>query len=140
VTLGRVEVEYAAGLGLVAGGDVVAREAADALDPVQRGADDVGLEREAVAVAADELHHGLHAELLERDCDGHRRGVRVRGGVVGGVDGVDVVLERLEALVDGVETAGVDGQELGRDDEAPGEDRVLKPGHPTPQASACRAS
>ena len=75
--LDRVEVEDAPRLGLVAGGDVVAGEAADVLDPVQRRAGDLGLEREAVAVAARELHDGLHPELLQRDRDGERRGVRV---------------------------------------------------------------
>ncbi len=44
--LDGVEVEDAARLGLVAGGDVVAGEAADVLDAVQRGAGDLGLERE----------------------------------------------------------------------------------------------
>ncbi len=61
-------------------------------------------------------------------------------GVVGRVDGVDPVLVRREALVHRVETARVDGLELGRDDEAAGRERVLKPGHATPAASACRAS
>ena len=63
--LHAVEVEHAPGLGLVAGGDVVAGQARDVLDPVHRRADDVGLEREPVAVAADELHDRLDAELRE---------------------------------------------------------------------------
>src|SRR5205823_7664443 len=52
--LDRVEVEDAARLWLVAGSDVVAGEAADVLDPVQRRTGDLGLERESVTVAADE--------------------------------------------------------------------------------------
>ena len=136
--LDGVEVEDAARLGLVAGGDVVAGEAADVLDAVQRGAGDLGLERDAVAVAAGELHDGLHAELLERDRDGERRSVRVRGGVVGRVRRVDVVGVRREALVHGVEAAGVDGEELGGDDEASRGECVLKPGHAIRSASACR--
>src|SRR5439155_17774239 len=116
--LRRVEIEDAPRLRLVAGRDIVAGEAADVLDPVERGADDVRLEREPIAIAADELHHRLHAELLQRDGDGEWRGVRVRGGVVGRVDRVDVVLVWLEALVDRVEPAGVDGQQLRSQDEA----------------------
>ena len=65
--LWAVEVEDAARLGLVAGGDVVAGQAADVLDPVQRGADDVGLQAEPVPVAADELHDRLRPQLLQRD-------------------------------------------------------------------------
>src|SRR5207237_6147526 len=50
--LRAVEVEDSAGLGLVPGGHVVAGQAAEVLDAVQGGADDVGLERDAVPVAA----------------------------------------------------------------------------------------
>ena len=67
--------------------------------PCSAAPDDVGLQREAVPVAADELHHRLHPELAERDRDRERRGVRVGSRVVGRVDRVDVLLERLEALV-----------------------------------------
>ena len=67
--LGAVHVEDAARLGLVAGGHVVARQARDVDDAVQRGAEDVGLQREAVLVAADDLQHRLDAEPLERDRD-----------------------------------------------------------------------
>ena len=52
--------------------------------------------------------HGLDAEQLQRDRDRERRGVRVRGRVVGRVDRVDPRLERLEALAHGVEPAAVD--------------------------------
>ena len=62
------------------------------------------------------------------------------GGVVGRVRRVDVGLERLEALVDGVEPAGVHGEELRGHDEASRRERVLKPRHASPSASACRAS
>src|SRR5581483_1814263 len=65
--LDRVEIEDAPRLRLVPGRHVVAGEAADVLDSVQGGAGDVGLEREPVAVAADELHDRLDAELPERD-------------------------------------------------------------------------
>src|SRR4051812_38015137 len=70
--LGRVEVEDAARLRLVAGHDVVAGHAADVLDAVHRGADDLGLEVEAVAVTAGELHDGLDSARLQRDRDRER--------------------------------------------------------------------
>src|SRR5438270_9518414 len=46
--LDRVEIEDPSCLRLVAGGDVVPREAADVLDPVKRGAGELRLEREAI--------------------------------------------------------------------------------------------
>src|SRR6476646_8088633 len=70
--LNRVEVEDAPRLRLVTGGDVVPGQAADVLDPVQRGARDVGLQREPVAVATDQLHDRLHVELLQGDRDRER--------------------------------------------------------------------
>src|SRR6185312_5230285 len=70
--LRAVEVEDAAGLGLVTRRHVVAGEGDHVLDAVQRGADDVGLQREPIAVAADELHDRLDAALLQGD--GHREG------------------------------------------------------------------
>src|SRR5262245_18373135 len=137
--LDRVEVEDAPRLGLVAGGDVVAGEAEDVLDPVQRRTGDLGLEAEAVPVAAGQLHDRLHPELLQRARHRERRGVRMGRGVVGRVRRVDVVLERNEPLVHGVEAARVDGQELGRDDEAASRERLLKPRHASPSVSACPA-
>ena len=107
---------------------------------MQAGSRNLGLQRDPVPVAAGELHHRLHAQLLECDRDCERRCMRVRRGVVGGVDGVDPVLVRREALAYGFEPAGVDGEELGRDDEASRRECVLKPRHATPSASAGRAS
>src|SRR5579864_399612 len=134
--LNGVEVEDTPRLGLVAGGDVVTGEAEDVLDPVQRGAGELGLQREAVAVAAGELHDGLHPELPQRDRNRERRRVRVRRGVVRRVRRVDVLLVRRELLLD---SAGIDREQLRGDDEASGRERFLKPGHSSPSASACRA-
>src|SRR5581483_11870253 len=126
-------------LGLVARGDVVAGEAADVLDPVQRRPGDLRLQGEPVPVAADELHDRLHPQLLERDRDRERRRVRVRGGVVGRVHRVDPVLVRREVVLHGSEAAAVHGQQLRRDDEATRVQRVLKPRHASPSAQPCRA-
>jgi hypothetical protein len=115
--LRAVEVEDAARLGLVAGRDVVARHAADVLDAVHRRADDLGLQVQAVAVAAGELHDRLDAARAQRDRHGQGGGVGVRGGVVGGVHGVDPGLHRGELALDLGEAAGVDGRHLRGDDE-----------------------
>src|SRR5215470_4148300 len=137
--LDGVEVEDAARLGFVAGGHVVAGEAENVLDPVQRRARDLGLESEPVPVAARELHDRLHPELLQGDRHRERRGVGVGRGVVGRIRRIDVVLEGSEPLVHGIEPAGVDGQQLRRDNEAAGGEGVLKPRHANPSVSACRA-
>src|SRR2546423_1085403 len=81
--LDRVEVEDAPCLGLVAGGHVVAGQAEDVLDPVQRRPGDLRLEREAVPVAARQLHDRLHPQLGERDRNPEGRGMRVWRRVVG---------------------------------------------------------
>src|SRR5512133_1463520 len=72
--LGAVEVEDALGLGLVAGADVVAGQRGHVLDAVHRRAHEVGLQREPIAVAADELHDRLDPGLLQRDGHGEWRG------------------------------------------------------------------
>ncbi len=136
--LGAVEVEDAAGLGLVAGRHVVAGEGDQVLDAVHRGADDVGLQREPIAVAADELHDRLDAALLQGDGHRERRGVRVRGGVVGRVDRVEPVLHGRELAAHLGQAAAVDRRHLGRDHALPGAQLVLKRRHASPPACAGR--
>ena len=91
-----VEVEDPPGLRLVAGGDVVTGESADVAHPEQCSSHDVGLDREAVLVAADDLQDRLGAEGLERDGDRDVGRVCVGRGIVGRVDGIDVGEDRLE--------------------------------------------
>jgi hypothetical protein len=107
---------------------------------VQRGAGEVGFQREPVPVAADELHDRLDAELPQRDRHRERRRVRVRSGVVGGVDGVDPRRQRLDPRADGVDPAAVDRGQLARDHQPAGSDPAGEPRHPpTPPAPAGRA-
>src|SRR5256885_17792 len=47
--------------------DVVAGQAAEVLDAVHRRTDDLGLQRQPIAVAADELHDRLDALLAQGD-------------------------------------------------------------------------
>ena len=136
--LGAVEVEDAPGLGLVARRHVVAGEGDEVLDAVHRGADDVGLQREAIAVAADELHDRLDAALLQGDGHRERRGVGVGGRVVGRVDRVEPVLHGRELAAHLGQAAAVDRRHLGRDHPLPGAQLVLKRRHASPPACAGR--
>ena len=140
--LRTVEIEHAACLGLVAGGHVVAGQAADVLHPVHRRAHQLGLEREPVAVAAGQLHHRLDAGLDQPDGDRQRRGVRVRGRVVGRVERVHERLHRRQLAHDLGVAAAVDHRQLGGDHELPGVELSLKIRHrrrpPSRPGSACR--
>ena len=127
--LRAVEVEDAARLLLVARGHVVAGQARDVLDAVECGADDVGLDREPVLVAADDLHDRLDAERLQRDRDGEVRGVRVRGRVVRRVHRIDPRLVLLELPAHGVDAAAVDHGQLARDHEGVAGELALELGH-----------
>src|SRR5204863_5651249 len=111
--LRTVEVEDPPRLRLVAGGDVVAGEAADVLDPVQCGSDDVGLDGEPVLVPADDLHDGFDAEQPYGDRHRDVRGVCVRRGVVGDVQRVDEGCEPLGVAAHRVETATVHSGQFG---------------------------
>ncbi len=104
----------------------------DVLDPVHRRAHQVGLQRQPVAVAADELHDRLGADLLQPDRDRQRRDVGVGGGVVGGVEGVDERAHRLELALDLGVAAAVDDRQLGGDDELAVAQLALKVRHPPP--------
>jgi hypothetical protein len=136
--LRAVEVEDAPGLGLVPGRHVVAGEGDHVLDAVHRGADDVGLQREPIAVAADELHDRLDAALLQSDRHRERRGVRVRGRVVGRVDRVEPVPHGRQLAAHLAEAVAIDRRHLGRDHALAGAQLVLKRRHASPPASAGR--
>ena len=131
--LGTIHVEDAARLGLVTCGHVIARQARDVDDAVQGGAEDVGLQREAVLVAADDLQHRLDAEPLERDRDRDVGRVRVRRRVVGRVDRIHVLAQRLHVAAHLVEAAAVDHGELRRDDRP----RAVLAQRPEERAHAC---
>ena len=83
------------GLGMVAEGLVVAGEAQQVFDPHGRGAQDVALERDAVHVPGDHLHHRFHAHFQEDFCGGHGTETHHRGLVVGDVHRVDVVFQEV---------------------------------------------
>jgi hypothetical protein len=136
--LGAVEVEDALGLGLVAGGHVIAGQGHEVHDAVQRGAGDLGLQGQAIAVAADELHDRLDAALLQGDGHRERRRVGVGGRVVGRVDRVEPVLHGRELAAHLGHPAAVDRGHLGGDDPLTGAQLVLKRRHASPPACAGR--
>jgi cell shape-determining protein MreC len=63
--------------------------------------------------------------------------MRMRGGVVGGVERVHPRSHRRELALDLGHAAPVDHRHLGRDHEAAGGQLLLKPRHASPPASAC---
>ena len=62
--------------------------------PQRGGADQIALQRDAVAVAAGELQDRLDAGLDQHRRGGDRAEMRARAGAVGDVDGVGQALER----------------------------------------------
>ena len=85
----RVEIEHALGLLVIAHHRVVAGEAEDVGDAQERGRQQVGLQAQAVAVAAGGLEDGVAAAA--HDLAGHRQGAQAhdRALVVGDVQAVD---------------------------------------------------
>ena len=101
--LGPVEVEDTPGLGLVSGRHVVAGQAADVVNAVQRRPDHVRLAGDPVLVPADDLQDRLDPRLGDRDRAGHVRRMRMRGRVVGRVHRVDPLRHLGDSLVEDVE-------------------------------------
>ena len=133
-----VQIEDAPGFGLVARGHVVPGQAADVLDAVERGADDVGLAGNPVLVPAHDLQDRLDARLNECDCRGDVRDVRVGGGVVRRVHRVDPRRHLRDAVTERVLCPPVDcGRLAGEDEPVTGLDEFLKAAHAaSPSGSA----
>ena len=89
-----IEIEHRLGVGLIARARIVAAQHQQVADAERRGADQVALQREPVAVAAGELQHRLDAILLQDRRGGERTHMRARARAVGDVDGVGDVLQR----------------------------------------------
>ncbi len=85
---------------MIAEAGVVAGKAQHGVDAVGIGADDVGLHRQTVAVAADHLIHRRQIDLLE-DQTGREAGHAHHGGlIVGDVDRIDVPAQQLGFFLD----------------------------------------
>ncbi len=83
-----VEIEHRLCVRLVAGARIIATQDQQVADAERRGAEQVALEREPIAVAAGELQHRLDAFLLQHGCGGQRTHVGTRARAIGDVHGV----------------------------------------------------
>ena len=92
---------------------------------MHRGADDLGLEREPVAVAAHELHHRLDPALQGGDRDGEGGGMGMRRGVVSHVHRVHPLAQRLEPPLHLGHAAAVHHRQLGGERYPAGAELVL---------------
>ena len=92
----------------------------------RRAAENVALNRDAVLVAAGDLHDRRVADARQQRADGDARHVAVRAAAVGGVDGVDIAVEHSCALVHILRIGRVRRRELGGDREAAGAQHALE--------------
>ncbi len=122
----RVEVEHGLGLRVVAGLHAVARQAQHVADAHRRAAEDVALDRDAVLVAAGDLHDRRVADARQQRADGEARHVAVGAAAVGRVDRVDVAVEHARALVDLFGIGRVRRRQLRRDGERAGAQHALE--------------
>ena len=114
----RVEIEHALGLLVVAHHGVVAGEAEDVGDAQEGRRQKVGLQPQAVAVAARGLEDGIAAAA--NDLAGDRQGAHAHHSalVVGHVEAVDLVLEQVDVVQHGLDVGAFRRADLARDDEA----------------------
>ena len=85
----RIEIEHRLGVRMVALADVVAGEAKNIAHAQSGRAQNVALQRDAVAVAAGELRHRRQSVGDQDGGGGSARHMAIRAGAVGDVDGVD---------------------------------------------------
>ena len=121
-----VEIEHGLGLRMIAVGDTVAGEAQHVAHAHRRAAEDVALDRDPVAVAARDLHHGRIADARQQRAHGEARHVAVGAAAVRRVDRVDVAVEHASAAIDVFRIRGIRGVELGRYRERSGAQQALE--------------
>ncbi len=102
-----VEVEYRSRLRMIAGLDAVSCQTKNIGDAEGRGAQDVALNGDAVAVAAGYLHDRAMAFALQEQADRQARYVDIGAGRVGRIDAVDVTVETADPLIDIRRVGGV---------------------------------
>src|SRR5262249_15853451 len=116
---GRIDVEHRLGLRLVAGLRVVTGEAQEVVHATGGGAHEIGLQRNAVAIAAGELEDGRDTRAREQGRRDRGGEVRAGAGAVGDVDGVRQAGKRLRLAQQVVRVARDRRRDLGGDDELP---------------------
>ena len=125
-SVSAVEIEHRLGLRMVAAAHTVAGEAQHVADAHRGAAQDVALDRDPVAVAARDLHHGRVADARQQRADGEARHVAVGAAAVRCVDRVDVAVEHARAAIDVLGIGGIGRVELGGDGECSGAQHALE--------------
>ncbi len=92
-----VEVEHAARFGMIAELLMIAGQEQHVGDAERGGAEQIGLQRQAVAIAALQLHHRLDVFFEREHAAGQTREPHHRALIVGDVGGVDPVVQRARA-------------------------------------------
>ena len=121
-----IEIENRLGLRMIAGLHAVAREAQHVADTHCGAAEDVALDRDAVLVAAGDLHDGRVPHPREQRAYGDARHVAIRAAAIGGIDRIDVAVEYPRAPVDVLRVGRIGRRELGGDREPAGPQHALE--------------
>ena len=122
----RIEIEHRLGIGLIAGARIVAAQHQQIAHADRRRAQQVALQRDAVAVAAGELEDRLDPCSTSSRRRGHRAEMRPRAGAVGDVDGVGQALERQRLGEQFVAVGGHRRRHFRGEHKAPGAQIVLE--------------
>ena len=124
--LARIEIEHRLGVGLIAGARIVAAQHQQIAHAGRRRAQQIALQRDAVAVAAGELKDRLDALLDQHRRRRHRAKMRPRAGAVGDVDGIGEAFQRQRLGEQFVAVGGDRRRHFRGDDEALGAQLVLQ--------------
>ena len=95
------------------------------MDAPTRGEEQIGLEGQAVAVAAGHLQDRLAAMLLDQKAAAQGRVAHDRALMVGDVQAVDHVLEQVDVVDQGLQVGPLGWGDLAGHDEDPRVERFL---------------
>ena len=121
-----IEIEHGLGVRLIARGRIVAAQHQKIAQAERRRAEQVALQREAIAVAAGELQHRLDAAALQDRGGCKRAKMRARARAVRDIDRVGEVLQRQRLVEQILRVAGDRRRDFRRDDKTAGTDRLFK--------------
>ena len=113
-----VQIEHRLRLRMIARLHPVAGQAQHVADAHGGAAQDVALNRDAVLVAAGDLHDGRVADARQQGAHRETRHVAVRAAAVGGIDRIDIAVENPRPLVHFLRVGGIRRRQLGGDREA----------------------
>jgi hypothetical protein len=112
--LNGVKIKDALGLGLVAGGHVVAGQAEHILHPHCRRAQNIALNGNAIAVAATYLQDSFIAGPSQQSTAAHTAHMAVGPGTIGGINGVTHFGQHQGIFVNIVGIGAIRGVKFGR--------------------------